>query len=367
MSRLVAHTRKDRPITGTAAMPTDASVLAHLPMPVLLVDEREVVGWCNAEAERLLGVTAARLCGRPLTDFLARRSDLAPRGDQRRHPRTAGALLTAASTVIPCEVVTAPVAPGSAWRSVILLNRTGETHRRAAEDHRLTGHVAAREETMRWAEHQLRNLVAGLLGPLRLLHDTPAISTTHRDRLLALATQGGERALGLVEDLLGLERLETQQPRHEEFALDDLLARVRDRLAHQAAERGVDIAVHPHGGRCWGDEGLVEEAVVNLAANAIQAEPGGGAIELGGVAYGRRAVITVRDHGPGVPAALRESIFGRFAQGPVRTGGSGLGLALVHRIAELHGGDVCVDPDTEDGARFVLRLGALEDSCLEDS
>lgn len=362
MTRLVAHTRSGRPIAGPATMPTDAAVLAHLPVPILLVDHDDVVGWCNAEAERLLGVTAARLCGRPLADFLARRLDLAPGADQRRYPRAAGALLTASGTVIPCEVVIAQVAPGSAWRSVTLLNRTGETRRRTAESHRLTGLVAAREETMRWAEHQLRNLVAGLLGPLRLLHDTPAISTAHRDRLLALATQGGERALGLVEDLLGLERLETQQPRHEAFALDEMLARVRDRLAHQAAERDVHIVVQPHGGGFWGDEGLVEEAVVNLAANAIQAEPHGGAIELAGVAYGRRAVITVRDHGPGVPAELRESIFGRFTQGPVRTGGSGLGLALVHRIAELHGGDVSVDPDTEEGARFVLRLGPLEDS-----
>jgi signal transduction histidine kinase len=362
MTRLVAHTRSGRPIPGPATLPTDAAVLAHLPVPILLVDHEDLVGWCNTEAERLLGVTAARLCGRPLSDFLALRTDLPPGADQRRHPRAAGALLTAAGTVIPCEVVIAAVAPGSRWRSVTLLNRTGETRRRTAESHRLTGQVAAREETMRWAEHQLRNLVAGLLGPLRLLHDAPAMSVAHRDRLLALATQGGERALGLVEDLLDLERLETQQPRHEVFALDVLLLRVRDRLAHQAAERDVDIVLHPHGGRFQGDEGLIEEAVVNLAANAIQAEPRGGTIELAAVAYGRRAVVSVRDHGPGVPVELRESIFGRFTQGPVRTGGSGLGLALARRIAELHGGDASVDPDTDGGARFVLRLGPMEDS-----
>ena len=68
----------------------------------------------------------------------------------------------------------------------------------------------------------------------------------------------------------------------------------------------------------------------------------------------RQVELAVGDEGPGVPAAERESIFEPFVSG--RAGGTGLGLAVVRRIAEAHGGSVAVGDRPDGGAEFVLRL-----------
>jgi signal transduction histidine kinase len=106
------------------------------------------------------------------------------------------------------------------------------------------------------------------------------------------------------------------------------------------------------------DGARVEQALENLLANAIQHAPVGSAVRLGGCldTSGRepRVRCTVEDEGPGLPAESLERIFEPFFS--QRKGGTGLGLPIVQRVAEAHGGEVSAENRPEAGARFTLFL-----------
>ena len=110
------------------------------------------------------------------------------------------------------------------------------------------------------------------------------------------------------------------------------------------------------------DNNALTLAVLNLIDNAIKYAAEGKRIEVATHAVGDRILITVRDHGPGIEADEHERIFERFYRAkavrlkPIR--GSGIGLALVERIASAHHGGVTVDSAPGRGATFSLQLPA---------
>jgi signal transduction histidine kinase len=106
------------------------------------------------------------------------------------------------------------------------------------------------------------------------------------------------------------------------------------------------------------DPGQLRQALVNLVENAVQATSPRGEVRISGVdAPGPQAaavVLSVEDDGPGVDDSVRGRLFEPLVTTKAR--GIGLGLALVKRVAERHGGSVAYEPRPGGGARFTLRL-----------
>ncbi|MFI8631629.1 sensor histidine kinase [Microbacterium sp. NPDC077663] len=100
------------------------------------------------------------------------------------------------------------------------------------------------------------------------------------------------------------------------------------------------------------------QAWLQLADNATKYTPAGTAIEIGSALHAAGAQLWVRDHGPGIPPAVRHRIFRRFDRGTGkrRVGGSGLGLAIVDAIAKAHGGHCAVADTPGGGATFTLEI-----------
>ena len=109
-----------------------------------------------------------------------------------------------------------------------------------------------------------------------------------------------------------------------------------------------------------GDRDMLQQALANLLDNALKFSPEGGRITIRAWSDDGEISVAVSDNGPGIPAEERAHATERFFRGETArsTPGSGLGLALVQAVAQLHGGDIRLD-DAEPGLRATLRFQAV--------
>jgi two-component system sensor histidine kinase ResE len=182
-----------------------------------------------------------------------------------------------------------------------------------------------------------------------------------RERYLAIVNDETHRLERIVGDLLDLARLEGGGTalHHERVSVAALFERVRERHGHAAESQGIEIATHvaPDAEFIEGDPDRLEQALQNLAANALRHTPAGGRIQLESVLTDGRIHVRVRDSGPGIPEQHLPLIFDRFYKADTArkaAGGSGLGLSIVKAIVERHGGSISAA--NEGGAVFDIAL-----------
>jgi two-component system OmpR family sensor kinase len=174
------------------------------------------------------------------------------------------------------------------------------------------------------------------------------------------ALRSSRRMRRLVADLLLLARSDvgrvvSRQP----VDLGQVALEAAAELGHLSGEHELSIDAHP--AVVPGDHDELFRLVLNLVENALRHTPPGTAITVSTTTTttGDTAVLTVEDHGPGVPAELAPTLFERFVRGAGDRGGSfGLGLAIVRAVAASHGGSVVLEDVVPHGARFVVRLPA---------
>jgi len=110
----------------------------------------------------------------------------------------------------------------------------------------------------------------------------------------------------------------------------------------------------------YGDSSLLSQLFSNLLSNAVKYSPEGGLIEAVAVQQDAQIVVSINDHGIGIPEADRERVFERYYRGSNTSGigGSGVGLSLVRSIVDLHKGAISLESTEGAGSRFTLRLPA---------
>jgi signal transduction histidine kinase len=183
--------------------------------------------------------------------------------------------------------------------------------------------------------------------------------------MLAIATKNSQRLTRLINDLLDMEKLlfgemifdQRRQP------LLPLVEEALESLEASAAEHGVALALAdkvPPATEVYVDRDRLLQALGNLISNAIKFSPPQGTVEISIDSIGSRLRVTVRDHGPGVPAGFRERIFQKFAQADSsasrQKGGTGLGLAITRELIERMGGEVGFESMEGQGASFYFDL-----------
>ncbi len=196
------------------------------------------------------------------------------------------------------------------------------------------------------------------LGMSELSLDEPT-----RERYLAIVTEETHRLEAIIGDLLDLARLEGggTTMRHEPVDVGAVFDRVAARHEREMQSRRIRLERHvgPGAERVPGDQDRLEQALQNLAANALRHTPDGGEMTLAAFAEGDRVRISVRDTGPGIAPEHLPLIFDRFYKVDAArkaSGGSGLGLSIVRAIIERHGG--IVSARNEGGAVFEIVLPA---------
>jgi signal transduction histidine kinase len=248
-----------------------------------------------------------------------------------------------------------------------MAGRLDERTRQLVESDRI------RRQLLADVSHELGTPLAAIKGYVETLSmpDVP-LSDATRHRYLGIVSEEAERLDRLVVDLLDLARLEGGGAAWSPgpVRVDSLFGRVRDRHAPVLAERGLQIVtrVEPVDATVLGDATRLEQALQNLAANAIRHSPTGGTVALTARLDDEWVVIHVDDSGPGVPPEHLPRVFDRFYKvDESRTGtevpsGSGLGLSIVRAIVQRHGGTASVSNLHAGGARFTLRIPACGSS-----
>jgi signal transduction histidine kinase len=215
-----------------------------------------------------------------------------------------------------------------------------------ALSHDLRTPLAAARMTMQQA-------LAGAYGPL------PAEYRAILDRTIA----SNDELQRLAETLLLVSRYESGDlsTRREPVDLTGLAADVVRELEPLWREKRVDVALEGHATvTVSGDERELRRAIVNLLANAVTWTPADRHIHVRVGTIGTSAQVAIEDDGYGVPEDERQFLFERVGHSANRQGaGSGLGLYLVRKIADSHGGSVAYAPRPDGGSTFTLSLPAV--------
>ena len=214
--------------------------------------------------------------------------------------------------------------------------------------------LAAVGEMAAGLAHEVRNPLGAIHGAVQVLLTE---TDTRRAREMLEVIQEETARLGrVVGEFLDYARPSTR--RREAVDLADL-ARSALRSA-EAAGQGVRATVRVADGTppAAGDPDQLQRAVGNILRNAREAAGPGGSIRVDVAPEGSdRVAIRIEDDGPGIPTEALPRLFQPFYT--TKPGGTGLGLALVHRLIEAHGGEVRVDARPDLGAAFTLILPAL--------
>ena len=220
----------------------------------------------------------------------------------------------------------------------------------------------ARRQLLADVSHELMTPLTAIRGYIETLSmaDVPLDPQT-RARYLRIAQDETHRLEHIIGDLLDLARLEGGglTMRRERVDVAALFARVAARHERELQQRGIRVIqqVHPGAAFVTGDPDRLEQALQNLAANALRHTPDGGEVSLGATVAGDGLHITVRDSGPGIAPQHLPLIFDRFYKADAARkagGGSGLGLSIVKAIVERHGGSMTARNDN--GAVFEIVL-----------
>ena len=174
-------------------------------------------------------------------------------------------------------------------------------------------------------------------------------------------TDATEKMRNLLDDLLELSRIGRMMNAPETFSFTDLLRDVLDIIYGQVHESKITVQVQSNLPNIYGDRQRLAEVLQNLLENAIkymgdQAAP---RIEIGQKGEDTERgmpIFFVRDNGIGIDPEYHERIFGLFNKLDAKSEGTGIGLALVKRIIEVHGGQVWVESATGEGSTFFFSL-----------
>jgi two-component system OmpR family sensor kinase len=208
------------------------------------------------------------------------------------------------------------------------------------------------------ASHELRTPLTSIQGYAELLRKDALPDAEARERALARIEQEAARMGLLVGDLAVLAR-EGEGPVPERIRVDltEVVAEVVSDARVIDGSRVISLE-RPGRVHVQADRRRLEQLVHNLVGNALAHTPAGTPIEVRVAGEGERALVEVRDHGPGMEPEQAERVFDRFYRGASasRDGGSGLGLFIVASLARSFGGEVRVDSAPGAGCAFTVAL-----------
>jgi len=353
------------------------SLIKNAPDPVFVSDLRGKILQANDAVFALLGLRPHELIEQSLShiispeetrEFIAALREVVERGVKRNvrlNPRSAS------GEVIPTTLNASALRDpdGTVIGAIGILRDMREYERvvRDLEESRRELRAAdkAKDEFLAMVSHELRTPLTAMLGWARLLRVGPQ-ERSRATHGLEVIERNTKLLAQLIEDLLDVSRIVTGKLQIERRPVDPVVVveAAIDAVQGLADMKRIqlDALLDPDAGPVLADPARLQQVVWNLLSNAIKFSSAGGRVEVRLERNGTLACVTVADAGIGIKPELLPEIFDRFKQGERRSGGLGLGLAIVRHIVQLHGGEVRAKSNGEGrGATFVVELPILSD------
>jgi signal transduction histidine kinase len=221
-----------------------------------------------------------------------------------------------------------------------------------------------RRNLIAWAGHDLRTPLASIQALVEALADGLVEDPAMQQRYLRTAQRDIQSLSLLIDDLFDLAQFDAGalELNRQSVDLNDLISDTVNRFAQVAEQKGVALSGEVMNGPdlVRVDVQKIERVLANLIANAIRHTPRGGQVRVQARRQEQAFLVEVIDTGEGISAEDLPYIFDQFYRGEKSrshaTGGSGLGLAIAKRIVEAHGGDIGVESESGQGARFWFTL-----------
>ena len=229
-----------------------------------------------------------------------------------------------------------------------------------------------KDEFLAMLSHELRNPLAAVSHAATIIKDAPDPESL--EWAAGVIERQTRQLAHLIEDLLDVSRITTGKIRLRKEVIDTacILDRACESVRALVSERAHELNCRYPKGELWveADPTRIEQIVLNLLTNAAKYTPNGGQIDLTADRQGHEVVIMVKDNGTGIVPERLPEMFQLFAQGErsiARSeGGLGIGLTIVQKIAEMHGGRVeAASPGPQLGSTFTVYLPLTEEPIIE--
>lgn len=231
---------------------------------------------------------------------------------------------------------------------------------------RLSESFATQRQFSGNAAHELRTPLAIMQTKLELFAAEHNNLEDDTAELVRSQAEQLDRLSKLVHTLLEMSNL-SSAPRSERIELAPLVEEIITDLTPLASQNDITMEQDCDNVVITGSDALIYRLVFNLIENAVKYNRRGGSVSVSVHKENNVVVVRVSDTGCGIPEEYRESIFQPFFRVDKsrsrQMGGVGLGLALVHEIAVLHGGSVRAEPGNKVGTVFIVTLPAGNDPC----
>ena len=208
--------------------------------------------------------------------------------------------------------------------------------------------------------HDLRTPLAALIGLADTLLLTKPPPTSEQQEVIESMRNSALRMNALVNNLLDMARLESGnvQLNRQWQPLEEVVGSALGACAALLEGRPIRVNLAPDLPLLHLDAVMIERVLVNLLENACKYTPAQSPIEIDARIDNDSVLLTVNDHGPGLPSKREEAIFEKFERGKKEsaTPGVGLGLAICRAIMQAHGGTICGETRATGGASFILTL-----------